>query len=63
MQALSVGLATVGLGMYKRLGGTTGEYDPYIADDRVLALGTAWNTHDSRIAQADLSQIAPQIAG
>jgi hypothetical protein len=35
----------------------------YVADGRVFATGVAYNTHDSQIVQADLAQIADEIAG
>jgi hypothetical protein len=35
----------------------------HVADGRVFAIGLASNTHDSQIVQADLAQIADEIAG
>ena len=43
--------------------GQTGEYETYLADGRVFAIGLAFNTHDSQIVQADLARIADEIAG
>jgi hypothetical protein len=59
---------TVEIGMHKSdapgsVRGQTGEYDTYLADGRVVAFGLAYNTHDSQIVQADLAQIAAEIAG
>jgi hypothetical protein len=59
---------TIQIGMHKpdapgTVRGQTGEYDTYLADGRVFAFGLAYNTHDSQIVQADLAQIADEIAG
>jgi hypothetical protein len=43
--------------------GETGEFDTYLADGRALALGIAYNEHDSQIVQDDLARIAHEIAG
>jgi hypothetical protein len=45
---------------YKAISPTTVDY---VADGRVFATGLASNTHDSQIVQADLAQIADEIAG
>lgn len=59
---------TVELGMHKpgapgTVRGETGEYDTYLANGPVFAIGLAYNTHDSQIVQADLARIASEIAG
>ena len=45
------------------LAGQDGEYDTYLADGRVLALGLAYNEPDSRVVEDDLKRLASQIAG
>jgi hypothetical protein len=40
-----------------------GEYDTWLANGRVLALGLAYNEPDSKIVREDLDQIAAEIAG
>jgi hypothetical protein len=64
----AISSTTVELGMHKAgapgtVRGQTGEYDTYVTDGRVFATGVAYNTHDSQIVQADLAQIADEIAG
>lgn len=43
--------------------GQTGEFDTYLADGPVFALGIAHNAHDSQIVQDDLARLAHEIAG
>jgi len=40
-----------------------GEYDTWLADGRVLALGLAYNQPHSKIVHDDLQQLAAEIAG
>jgi hypothetical protein len=59
---------TVELGMHKSgtpgtERGQRGEYETYLADGRVFAIGLAYNPHDSQIVQTDLVRIAGEIAG
>lgn len=42
--------------------GTTGEFDTYIAQGRVLAIGTTYNEAQAAIAEADLRRLLSQIA-
>jgi hypothetical protein len=45
------------------LAGQDGEYDTYLADGRVLALGLAYNEPNSKIVEDDLKRLASEIAG
>ena len=42
--------------------GTTGEFDTYIAQGHMLAIGTTHNEAQATIAEADLRQLLSQIA-
>jgi hypothetical protein len=42
---------------------TDGQYETYVAHGRALALGLAYNRHDSRVVQGDLVRIAAEISG
>ena len=59
---------TVGVGIHEAgapgtIAGTTGDYETFLANGRVFALGSAMNEHDSQIVQDDLARIAGEIAG
>jgi hypothetical protein len=59
-QHFPVHLGSAKLLPYKAISQTTVDY---VAGGRVFATGVAYNTHDSQIVQADLAQIADEIAG
>jgi hypothetical protein len=44
------------------LPGTTGAFETYLAQGRVLAMGESYNEHDARIVEADLKQLASQVS-
>jgi hypothetical protein len=61
-----ISYATVGLGVNEQgargaLPGTTGDYQTVMADGPVLALGDAYNVHDSTIVEDDLRRIAGEL--
>jgi hypothetical protein len=63
-----ISYSTVGLDLHQpgasgTIAGSTGDYQTYLSDGRVLALGDAYNVHDSRIVEDDLSRYASELAG
>lgn len=44
------------------LPGTTGAFETYLAQGRVLAMGESYNEHDARIVEADLKQLASRVS-
>jgi hypothetical protein len=44
------------------LPGTTGAFETYLAQGRVLAMGESYNAHDARIVEADLKRLASQVS-